>query len=172
MRRKDSRSVCRRRKYTLNGRAIEIASASGRDNIVGVKVQAASRPPYDHPMALKPHGQQPTVADLLCCKWGTWWRHSGGKALDQPTMSMDTSAHLFTEEAPFSRHQGPEKLYLLRKYTLNGRATEAATASGPDTKVGVKVQEASRPPYDHPTALKPHVQQPTVEDLLGSKLGA
>ena len=38
-----------------------------------------------------------------------------------------------------ARKQGPESVYLLRKYALNGRAIEAATASGPDTKVGVNV---------------------------------
>ena len=42
-------------------------------------------------------------------------------------------------EPSVARHLGPESVYLLRKYALNGRAIEAATASGPDTKVGVNV---------------------------------
>ena len=83
-----------------------------------------------------------------------------------------TSPHLFIQEAAVARRKGPGSVYLLRKQTLNGRTTEAATASGPDITVGVKVQAASRPPYDYPTALKPHVQQPTVATLRICKLGA
>ena len=64
--------------------------ASGPDTKVGIKVQAASPPPYDHITALRPHVQQPTVADLLGCKLDARWRHSGGKALDQPTMLLDS----------------------------------------------------------------------------------
>ena len=74
--------------------------------------------------------------------------------------------NLPTQGGPVARRNGPGSVYRMRKITLNRRAIEARTESGPDTKVGVKVQAASRPPYDHPTALKPHVQQPTVVVLF------
>ena len=92
-------------------------------------------------------------------------------ALDQPTMLLNSDAS--SAYTGSSCRQTPEtrKCYLLIKHTPNGRATEAVTASGSDTKVGVKVQAASRPLYDHPTGPKPHVLQPAMADLLGCILG-
>ena len=83
-----------------------------------------------------------------------------------------TTPYLRIQVPSVARRKGPGSVYLLRKYTLNGQVNEATTASGPHTKVGVKAQAASRPPYDHPTASKPHVEQPTEAYLLGCKLGA
>ena len=77
--------------YTLNGRLHEATTASGADTKVGVNALAASRPPYDHPAALKPYVQQPPVAALLGCKLDARWRQGGGKPLDQPTMSMHSN---------------------------------------------------------------------------------
>ena len=96
----------------------------------------------------------------------------GAKPLTNPRCFWTTTPHLLTPEAPVATRKGPKSANLLRKYTLNGRVTEAMTASGPDTKVGVKFLTPSRPPYDCPTALKRHVEQPTLAAVLGSNLGA
>ena len=96
----------------------------------------------------------------------------GAKPLTNPRCFWTTTPHLLTQEAPVATRKGPKSANLLRKYTLNGRVTEAMTASGPDTKVGVKFLTPSRPPYDCRTALKRHVEQPTLAAVLGSNLGA
>ena len=171
-RRKGPRSTSRLRKDTLNGLAIEVASVPDPDAIVGVKVQAASRPPYDYPTVLQSQVQQPTVTDLLCCKWVPNRRTVGAKPFNNRLCQCTPTPHLLTQEAPVARRQRPESVYLLVKCTPNGRATEAATVSGTDTKVGVIIQAASRPAYDHSTAVKPHVQEPAVAALLGCKLDA
>ena len=80
--------------------------------------------------------------------------------------------HLPAREDTVARRKGPRSTSRLRKDTLNGLAIEVASVPDPDAIVGVKVQAASRQPYDHPTPFSAYVQQPKAAALRSCRLGA
>ena len=156
-RRQGPGSVYLLRKYTLNGLVIEATTASCPYTKVGVKFIAASRLPYDHPTA---HNLTYSSRRWRLCSVVNW-AHDGGTVGATPLTNRPcpwtATPNLPAQEPPVARHQGPESIYLRRKYALDGRATEGATASGPDTKVGANVSRSSytpavRPPYGPDTS--------------------